>query len=380
LYPEAVRHYRAAIDLDPCDAGWHGEMARALLLRLDLEGTAAYLGRAMEAGASMHRRRGLSRNRSQHLIGQLLDEFALDQEVVDAVRPIMALPAAEQVVALTGVVRRHPDSTVAAVMFLLAMRRSGRFDVKPDQSHPAGATRIPRQIVQFWDAETPPPEVEALMRSWRRAGDGFEHIAFNDRSAEAFILQHASSDVLRAFRRASHATQRSDIFRLAYLASNGGIYADADDRFVSSIDALAPAGATLVAYQENYGTIANNLLSAEPKHPVIIRALALATESINRGDRDIVWLSTGPGLMSRAFAQVAAETDQLAWLASTKIREYWELPLFVAIHCPARYKRTSRHWSGKDSVASATGAPRQPPPAIGRRGGMPRSPGPAARL
>jgi len=35
-------------------------------------------------------------------------------------------------------------------------------------------------------------------------------------------------------------------------------------------------------------------------------ALQLATEAINRGDDDLIWLATGPGLITRAFAQTLA--------------------------------------------------------------------------
>ena len=51
---------------------------------------------------------------------------------------------------------------------------------------------------------------------------------------------------------------------------------------------------------------------------MIARALDLATAAMNRGDNDIPWLATGPGLITRAFAQVLAEQgdDWPAWLKS----------------------------------------------------------------
>ena len=61
-------------------------------------------------------------------------------------------------------------------------------------------------------------------------------------SAKSFITAHFPIDVVRAFARARHPAQRADIFRLAWLAAEGGFYVDADDRCLGSIDALAPAG------------------------------------------------------------------------------------------------------------------------------------------
>jgi hypothetical protein len=63
-----------------------------------------------------------------------------------------------------------------------------------------------------------------------------------------------------------------------------------------------------------------------------------------RGDSDIVWLSTGPGLLTRAFAQVVVESSS-SLLASTSFRELGETQRVIGIHCPAQYKKTDQHWS-----------------------------------
>jgi hypothetical protein len=48
-------------------------------------------------------------------------------------------------------------------------------------------------------------------------------------------------------------------------------------------------------------------MAATPEHPVILGALELGAAAINRDDTDLIWLSAGPGLLTRAFAQVWAE-------------------------------------------------------------------------
>ena len=108
---------------------------------------------------------------------------------------------------------------------------------------------------------------------------------------------------------------------------------------------LAPEGMALVAYQENYGSIANNFLAASPAHPVILRALDLAATALNRGDKDFVWLSTGPGLITRATAQVLAEDEDGTVVAGILVRELHEMRWLVEIHCPVDYKSTRAHWS-----------------------------------
>ena len=94
------------------------------------------------------------------------------------------------------------------------------------------------------------------------------------------------------------------------------------------------------AYQESYGTLGTNFIGAAPNHPVILRALKLAAAALNRGDRDIAWLSTGPGLLTRAFVQRVAEVGAEECMRRTVVLELHALQRAVGVFCPARYKRT----------------------------------------
>jgi mannosyltransferase OCH1-like enzyme len=127
---------------------------------------------------------------------------------------------------------------------------------------------------------------------------------------------------------------------LAYLASEGGYFVDADDKCLTRLDTVVSPQAEFVGYQDDYGAIGSNFIGTIPGHPVIALALENAGKAFNRGDRDIPWLSTGPGLLTRAFTQVlsVAETD---WLSRVHLLELWELQRAVGIYSPARYKRAN---------------------------------------
>jgi hypothetical protein len=71
----------------------------------------------------------------------------------------------------------------------------------------------------------------------------------------------------------------------------------------------------------------------------------MAALAVNRGDRDFLWLCTGPGLMSRVFAQFLSDptsADEL--LGRTLLLERGELTRAVAIHCRLHYKKSALHW------------------------------------
>ena len=339
LYRQAIACYQEALALDPGNGDWHSDLARACLLVANTEAAREQLRAYFKLNGAAHRARGQSLNVSQHHIGQLLDEFSFDTEVLERLKRIAKLQAGLQIEPLRQLVRHNPDHTAPAILLMLAMRRARLFATGRDD--PAiGAAGIPRRIIQYWDAETPPPDVRELMQSWGALNGNFAHVRFDDAAALRFLRARCADDVVRAFRRAHQPAQRVDIFRLAYLAHDGGFFVDADDRCLAPIDTLVPANATFAAYQESYGTLGTNFIGAPSNHPVILRALKLATAALNRGDRDIAWLSTGPGLLTRAFAQRVAEAGAEECMPRTVVLELHELQRAVGVFCPARYKRT----------------------------------------
>ena len=183
------------------------------------------------------------------------------------------------------------------------------------------------------------------MASWREQHPDFDYFLFDDQSAEKFLSDHGMKDVLLAYQRAHEPAQQCDIFRLAYLSVFGGIYADADDRCLDAVGCFVPPDARFVAFQEDFGTLGNNFLAVAPEHPVINLALQLGVTAINRGDTDMLWLSTGPGLLTRAFAQLLASRETQLEDLGAVILDMGFTMRHIGLRCPARYKTTTQYWS-----------------------------------
>ena len=189
-------------------------------------------------------------------------------------------------------------------------------------------------------------DIVDLMATWRDQNPNYEWLCVNDADAEAFLKSNFPPNVYAAYRLADQPAQKADLFRLAWLAKKGGVYADADDACKEPIDSFfILTGTSLAVYQENYGSIANNFIAVIPGHPVILEALDLAVEALTRDDHDIVWLSTGPGLLTRAFAHQWAMSEQPPWLPSAHVMTLGEIQRVVAVHCHAIYKSTKRSWT-----------------------------------
>jgi len=332
---DAVGHYEAAAILNPSDQLIQYDLARTKILLFDLEGATASLRRFCELSTPQ---RGRLPNIAQTHYGQIIHECSFDSETLAELAALLFLPPAERWAALCGALRDEPGSTAVAISLMVALRQDGAFAA----AAPGAGAALPKHIFQFWAAGSPPDEVIAAMQSWRDCNPEYSFAVYDDTSVQEFLAARFPTEVLLAYRRAREPAQKLDIFRLAYLAASGGIYADVHDRCIGRLSGIVPENADLVTYQEEMGTLGSNFMAAAPAQPVVLMGLQLAVTAINRGDHDIGWLATGPALLTRAMAQVLAARGSYAKPTGILILERHELFATVAVHCAANYLRAAR--------------------------------------
>lgn len=341
---------RAVLTAYPRHAGAMHLLARTQLATLQVFEARQSLARLNNINRGMLAAKGRSPNVSQGLIGEILNDFWSDAGALDATRSAFA---SGDLAGVLDVVRENPGYTGAAISLMNLLRslgalEDGAVDVRGRggwSKGVIGAGAIPRCIFQFWDSAEPPEDVSELMESWREHNPGWCYRRFNLAEAREYLAAHATVDVQRAFRSARHVAQKSDIFRLAVLASEGGVYTDADDRCMGCLDALIE-GRELVLRQEHLGSIGNNFIAVRRGHPLIAKALAAAVTAVLRGDSESMWLSTGPGLLTRSLAgALSEETGDLSkYLSAARILLDWQLKPYCTSGCRASYKSSPRHW------------------------------------
>ncbi len=346
----ALAHYEAAAALDPNDSALQEALTRVKLMRLDLPGARAHLSRQYGLMAAERRLRGESLNISQSLLGQMIDEYALDEQMAESLAGLSTRPALERLDPLAALVREEPNNTAPAASLLLALRQAEMLDFIPQ---PEGATPIPRIINVFWDRPEPPADVEALMQSWRDRNPAYGWRRFDEIQARDYLAAKFAGPVIQAYQRVREVSQKADIFRLALLVAEGGVYVDADDRCLRPLDMLLPAGASLVLAQEEFGCATNHFLAAAPGHPVLQAALRMVVIAVNRGDNEFPWLSSGPGLLTRALALHLATRGIAAGLPpGLAFLDRRVLGQVVAAGCFAAYKTYDiRHRKRIDAAA-----------------------------
>jgi tetratricopeptide (TPR) repeat protein len=295
--------------------------------------------------------RGEPLNESQGLTGQILNEIAVAPELLSAIAATRAAPPRKGLDQLCDLVISNPAHVAPAIECCNLVLND---NVPQIQAAPQSAEcySLRHTIMQYWDAAELPAGLAAMMASWQSI-PGYSYVRFDREFAHDFMAQRFGARAGRAFRLARQPEQQADLLRLAWLYAHGGIYADADDVHVGGLDVLTAAGASLVIYREPLGTISNTFIIATQSHPVIGWALEHALRSVLALEADSIWLATGPGLMTRALAQHLARQcragnprpdDGILCLTQARMAK------FVAMHCPAPHKRSSRSWRGSQGA------------------------------
>lgn len=279
----------------------------------------------------------------QSFWGQILNEYRLMSSPED--RAYRA-PGAAARPALRHFRRRvadEPDNIAAAMGLVTILRRMGAIPANAPQSARPGAEKIPRRIIQFWDAADPEPEIAALCAHNKSINSGWEYQLYNNETARQFLHDHGEGDALAAYSEASLAAAKADIFRLACLYHKGGVYLDADDKCLTRLDNLLDRRLTFTACQEDLTSIGNNFIACAPKHPILSHALKIAGATRNNTTGESVWLALGPGLLTRAIA-AAGTTREGTLRQGIWIMPAYRLNQHVKTAMPLGYKSTAAHW------------------------------------
>jgi tetratricopeptide (TPR) repeat protein len=218
-------------------------------------------------------------------------------------------------------------------------------------ARPSRPTTVPAAMIQYWDKPTPPTEVRTLMADWAAAADDERgsYKRFDKASARAWLSQHLGADHVRAFSRAHHVAEASDFLRLCVLLVEGGVYMDADNKRLRSLAGLLAEAGDLLVFRDVFGAIQNDVIAAAPGHPVMARAVDETCAALLNRDRDIPWVKTGPGLMTRVIARYLHDTpgttaDHLRILPLHALRRH----VHPCMQLP--YKATPRYWNDQTGL------------------------------
>ncbi len=334
------------IEGNPRDEAAHKNIVICALLMGDLTLAEHHLRQIALLSSPERAIRRMAPNKTQSILGQIFEEMQLFGNSTKVLKSIWDENAVDRIAKISELVRNDTENTILAMSYMVMLRKAGHFNRNVVETSPRPKPIMPRKIMQYWESRGIDLDVMELMKGWESKNLKFEYARYGYKDALHFLEQNFDLQVVRAFKSASEPAQRSDLFRLAYLYLNGGFYVDADDRCLRSLDEIVNSGCEFVAFQEHLGSIANNFIGVTPRHSIIDTALRNTVVAINRGDRDILWLMTGPGMLTRSILRYLLDQRELnAALSGLWIMDRHEVQKYVAVHCVAAYKFTSRSWT-----------------------------------
>jgi mannosyltransferase OCH1-like enzyme len=200
--------------------------------------------------------------------------------------------------------------------------------------------KIPKRIVQFWDdLDRLPGDVGECIESWRKIEEqGVERLLFDKHQARDFICRKLGPRYKQAYDKCYHPAMQSDYFRLCYILVEGGCYIDADDVYHGSpiqhlfsdgrlklqplcydistnemvpLPLFTEPGANVLSWIFYFN---NNPLIAVSGHPIVERALAQATltleQDVTKGLPEIQ-STAGPGNLTKSIFDAATENGKI---------------------------------------------------------------------
>lgn len=170
-------------------------------------------------------------------------------------------------------------------------------------------TMIPKQILLFWHDAIPSGEVQKSIDKIRQYNDGYQVILFNEQSAGEFIQRHYGQDLYRLYeRRCVHPSMKSDLFRMCYLALNGGVYVDIDINCHHSLKEIFNTysfDCFLFFSRGKPCCIDNDFIVCQPNNPIILASIEKIRENLTiERSFSSVWECTGPGAVSMAVLEL----------------------------------------------------------------------------
>jgi mannosyltransferase OCH1-like enzyme len=177
---------------------------------------------------------------------------------------------------------------------------------------------VPPILSQTWITQTLPPRASALREKWAALNPNLSLRLYDDAASRAVIAEMVP-DHLPTYDAMPYGVMRADLFRLAVVLRDGGVYADIDmqplrplppDLFMrpSSMSVEARLGGMRqreLRYRRDY-QIANCIFAARSGHPFLQAALEYAFACANacpQPRRDQIEDITGPRMLTRLLQQ-----------------------------------------------------------------------------
>lgn len=261
------------------------------------------------------------------------------------------------------------EASRSAFIRALILEQSERGISKDSSPDDLGKDTIPRKILRYWhDPSDLPDDVNECMASWEKLTDsGFEFFLHDDVTASKYIAEKYGKREQTAFTRCMHPAMRSDYLRLCFIVEEGGSYVDADDVLIGDgwldlfeddrlklqplcyditaggmMEAANIWNSTIGSEGRNY-YVNNDPLVAPARHPLLIQALARATDKLLSDDHSPeIQSTTGPGNLTISLVAHAERLRLSGQPLDFEFLNNWDA--IAEMRWQLSYRNDERNW------------------------------------
>lgn len=204
---------------------------------------------------------------------------------------------------------------------------------------PVDGPAIPRRLGHYWEGPRSAPLTRAI-GLWADLHPGFDQRVFGADEATAWLARHAP-DLVAPFARLSQPASRADLFRLAWMVTEGGVFADLDELPRHAITPWLAGARAVLVIEEGHATVANNFLAAVPRLALLERTLARVRANLRSGAPSYPWWDSGPAPLTVETLRALRDPVESPGLRVLQQAAYDSR---VATNLPYPHKRRPDHW------------------------------------
>ncbi|MGY6548631.1 MAG: hypothetical protein ACXIU7_06455 [Roseinatronobacter sp.] len=221
----------------------------------------------------------------------------------------------------------------------------------PDRAGPGHP--IPLVLAHYWQGPEGPAVPRARTR-WKALHPALAQQVFDAPRARDWLLAAYGASMATRFERLTQPALRADLFRAAWIAQEGGVFADLDEWPRLPVTPWLQGVEAVFCVERGFGTIANNFLAARPAHPICLQALDLICAALDDAAQPYAWWHSGPAQWTRAVAAPMLSSWMTAGASGAGSVGAGAVSLLVlspaayaqrvATNLPYPHKRSADHW------------------------------------
>ena len=212
-------------------------------------------------------------------------------------------------------------------------------------------------LIQYWDQPAPPALLLERMEGWREKHPAWTYHRYDRDSAALFIRFTYGPNLEKSFRDIRLPAMQADVFRIAALQAQGGVWIDAATRCLAPLEGWLNRRQPLVLMRrvhQQHPKIWNGFISsAAPGHPLLVAAWQKIAAALLARSGERVYRDFGPGVLRDLLAAGVADPG-------LQVLKEADLKAQLVVGSSSDALPSDRHWSKRqhhESLYFSGGSP-----------------------